>query len=188
MGAESAHPGRRCKSCAVCGVVADAFRHPANWNEELKQWLMKSGEIDCSSCVCHKCEQNIRRRWTRSCEKENKKSESDDGLPDTKRVKRNEGICLAQELYRSRESTSICCSSGVISASFPGCTIESVGACFAAVPEIVAHALTIVLPEGVSVDSNVFPFCKLHHNQLYRLVLLKVLFMASNEPPAFVVV
>ena len=41
-GGETVHPGRECESCAYCGAIAESYRHPENWKEQLKQWLVSS--------------------------------------------------------------------------------------------------------------------------------------------------
>ncbi len=46
-------------SCSVCG---GSFRHPDNWNEEFKEWIMTSSQLDMQSCLCPKCIRSLRRK------------------------------------------------------------------------------------------------------------------------------
>lgn len=163
---EIVHPGRVCESCAICGVASDAYRHPENWNEDLRQWLVDSGQItDPKACLCRKCERTIRRKWDGFCEKETM-TEAQSTLPHAKRVRRDIQ-CVVQELL----DTSVSCSGSVVCASFEGCTVESAGACFCVSPEAVADACATTLLDKPSAHKLVIPLCKLHHNQLYRLAL-----------------
>ena len=164
---ETVHPGRACESCAACGVQSEVYHHPENWNDELKQWLVDSQEVDLKACLCKKCERAIRRKWLMSSEG---KSGTETAVPQSKRMRANIK-CVVPGLYSDDDSSVVACSESVVCASFEGCTVESVGACFGVSPEAVTNACATALPEDASVDKNVIPLCKLHHNQFYRLTI-----------------
>ena len=139
------HPGRACESCAACGVQIEVYHHPENWNDELKQWLVDSQEVDLKACLCKKCEWAIRRKLFEG------KSGTETAVPQSKRMRANIK-CVVPGLYSDDDSSVVACSESVVCASFEGCTVESVVACFSVSPEAVTNACATALPENASVD------------------------------------
>lgn len=154
---DTVHPGRECELCTCCGLSVDSYRHPENWNEDLKDWLVSTRELqDLKSCLCRKCEQSLRRKWIKWQEG---KTESSSEVSCAKKAKADIH-CVVTHFHASATDEVSLCSENVSCSSFSGCTVESVAACFGESPATVTRACEAVLPK--------VPLCRVHYSQLYR--------------------
>ncbi|XP_062514836.1 uncharacterized protein LOC134190399 [Corticium candelabrum] len=161
---EDVHPGRDCVSCSACGTDGGSFRHPNNWNEEFKEWIMTSSQLDMQSCLCLKCSRSLRRKWENFRKDDNK--ENSDPAP---KKSKSDSVCVVGLLEHDPSLVRSLCSENVIRASFKGCNVESVAACFKASSSEVASACTA---SQSFLGDCVVTLCKLHHSQLYRWVFM----------------
>ena len=58
----SAHPGRECGPCQLCGKTASYSSHPSTWDSEILAKLYQIEQsIKSDSCICRACEKHIKR-------------------------------------------------------------------------------------------------------------------------------
>ena len=156
---ETVHPGSDCQPCARCGTTAESYRHPEKWKEELKQWVVSALEINPKSCLCHKCEQSIRRQWmTRQGDEYGSSTE----VSSAKRTKAD--IHCVVTYFHSETAL---CSGNVLCSSFSGCRVDAVAACFLSLQPL-TRACKALLHINYGDDRDFIPMCKLHYSQVYR--------------------
>ena len=96
---------------------------------------MTSSQLDMQSCLCPKCSRSLRSKWENFRKDKNK--ENNDPAP---KKSKSDSVCIVALLEYDSSLVRSLCSENVILASFKGCNVESVAACFKASSSEVASA------------------------------------------------
>jgi hypothetical protein len=85
-GAEIAHPGKQCETCARCNENSTRWYHKVKELAEFLYWLKTQYTLTESDCLCNKCNLEISKSYKNYCLPLKREMTSSDEKPETKRA------------------------------------------------------------------------------------------------------